>query len=240
MAGVRVEWHYHNTTIDPPELVYFIKRFHPDVIRDRSRYGNFFKRAETRSFPARVARWCCKEYKEVRFPGRIMIVGIRVAESPRRAALWKTCFSNHGGQDYLTPIRLWPDQAVWEFIRERHLPYCELYDQGFDRLGCVGCPMAGKENRQREFDRWPKYREKWERLFRRLWEKKAGTIGPSGREWFGSRNFDSWEDLFQWWHDGQRSISKWREARGLQIKLSNEDDKKWKAENPRGLRRPKK
>ena len=31
IAGVRFDSHYNNTTIDPPELIYFIRKFHPDV-----------------------------------------------------------------------------------------------------------------------------------------------------------------------------------------------------------------
>ena len=31
MAGVKYDAHYNVTTIDPPELVYFIREHHPDV-----------------------------------------------------------------------------------------------------------------------------------------------------------------------------------------------------------------
>ena len=32
MAGVRYDAHYNVTGIDPPELVYFIRQHHPDVV----------------------------------------------------------------------------------------------------------------------------------------------------------------------------------------------------------------
>src|SRR5574343_2063241 len=35
MAKVKYDAHYNITTVDPPELVKFIKKYHPDVIRDR-------------------------------------------------------------------------------------------------------------------------------------------------------------------------------------------------------------
>ena len=34
MAGVRFEAHYHLTTVEPPELVHFIRRNYPDVMID--------------------------------------------------------------------------------------------------------------------------------------------------------------------------------------------------------------
>lgn len=57
IAGINVEWHYHKTTIDPPELVKFIKKYHSDVIFDRPKYGNFFNRMIERGvFPTRRVR----------------------------------------------------------------------------------------------------------------------------------------------------------------------------------------
>jgi len=35
MVGVKVDWHYNVTTIDPPELIYFIRKHHSDVVWDR-------------------------------------------------------------------------------------------------------------------------------------------------------------------------------------------------------------
>ena len=34
MAGVKFDAHYNVTSVDPPELVRFIKNFHPDVSMD--------------------------------------------------------------------------------------------------------------------------------------------------------------------------------------------------------------
>ena len=40
MAGVKFEAHYSVTSVDPPELVQFIKREHPDVQRDVPKDSN--------------------------------------------------------------------------------------------------------------------------------------------------------------------------------------------------------
>ena len=59
----------------------------------------------------------------------------------------------------LNPIIDWKDEDVWDFIHDRNLPYCSLYDEGFTRLGCIGCPLQGGKGMERDFERWPKYRE---------------------------------------------------------------------------------
>lgn len=74
MAGVKCEWHYHKTTIDPPELVRFIRNVHPDVIIDPPKHGNFFNRMVQKGFPTRRVRWCCDEYKEGNFPTDTVVI----------------------------------------------------------------------------------------------------------------------------------------------------------------------
>ena len=61
-ADVKYDAHYSVTTIDPPELVYFIRRVHPDVHWDRPEKA-FLTRLVENGFPLRQSRWCCKEYK---------------------------------------------------------------------------------------------------------------------------------------------------------------------------------
>ncbi len=213
LAGVAIDWHYNVTTIDPPELVYFIRDKHPDVTFNRPP-GNFFSLILKRGFPTRRRRWCCETFKESKSPkGARLVMGIRAAESPRRAANWQTLTPIHGTsrsggsatdgrpKEYaVLPILHWHDDDVWAFIRERELPYCSLYDEGWKRLGCIGCPMSGPKGRARDFARWPRYEMLWRRAFKRLWEKRANTKQRDGREWFGSARFDNWEAMWDWWN----------------------------------------
>jgi phosphoadenosine phosphosulfate reductase len=161
MASVPVVWHY-NVIIDPPELVRFIQEHHADVHWIRSKHGPFFRRIrEKLMVPTRFRRWCCQEYKHSKGPkGCTRILGIRIAESFRRAQRYVACvMPKPAGRREVYPIRLWSDENVWRFIREQKLPYCKLYDEGFTRLGCVGCPVGGQ--RELEFARWPRYRDQW-------------------------------------------------------------------------------
>ena len=200
MAGVPIDWHYNVTTIDPPELIYFMREYHPDVKWERPK-RNFFAELAARGYPTRRTRWCCEEYKEARSPkGSLVVLGVRAAESPKRAAAWQT-FTRHtrtGGHAVL-PILHWKDDDVWRFIRERGLPYCKLYDEGWKRLGCIGCPVSNVTVRRREFARWPGYERAWRRAFSRLWDKRAGTMQRNGNPWSGSANFDSSDEMFDWW-----------------------------------------
>jgi phosphoadenosine phosphosulfate reductase len=201
LAGVRVVWHYHNTTIDPPELVRFIRRDHPEVVWDQPPHGNFFHRMEKKGFPTRVYRWCCREYKESKPPkGCIQIFGVRAAESPRRLKTWKEITFHRSARAWcVAPILSWSDADVWEFIHTHNLPYCSLYDEGFKRLGCIGCPMAGAEGVRREFARWPRYEALWHRAFLRVWDRRQGLTQRDGRPWFGTAYFHNGDEMWEWW-----------------------------------------
>ena len=100
LAGVRVDWYYNQTTIDPPELIYYMRAHHPDIKWMRAR-TNFFTKMIEKGFPTRRVRWCCHEYKESRSPrGATLILGVRAAESPRRRAAWKRVTANNDNPDY--------------------------------------------------------------------------------------------------------------------------------------------
>lgn len=81
----------------------------------------------------------------------------------------------------LNPIFDWSTEEVWEFIHHYNIPYCKLYDQGYKRLGCIGCPMAGK-HRVEEFERYPKYKKAYTSAFQRMIERQIadGTVIVGG------------------------------------------------------------
>lgn len=62
----------------------------------------------------------------------------------------------------LNPIIEWSEEDVWEFLNKVvEVPHCELYDEGYTRIGCIGCPMATTKNQIKQFQRWPHVKEKW-------------------------------------------------------------------------------
>lgn len=90
MAGVKYDAHYHVTSCDPPELVQFIKQFHPDVKREipHDKEGNPVTMwnliPKKKMPPTRLARYCCQQLKEHGGEGRFTITGVRWAESKNR------------------------------------------------------------------------------------------------------------------------------------------------------------
>jgi phosphoadenosine phosphosulfate reductase len=201
MAGVRVTWHYNMTTIDPPPVIYFMREHHPDVIHEKPKHGNFFARMEQKGFPTRRNPWCCADYKESAPPvGSVLILGVRAAESPRRKAAWKEISFHRSSKAWcVCPILGWSDEHIWEFIRSRNLPYCGLYDEGFKRLGCIGCPMARESGKLMQFARFPRHRALWRRAFDRIWERRSGSTQRDGKVWFGDVYFHNADEMWQWW-----------------------------------------
>jgi len=200
IAGVRVTWHYNVTTIDPPEVCHFIKREHPDVVWDHPKY-NFFTLMPRRGFPLRNTRWCCKEYKEsTTCVSDVLILGIRIEESKARKNRYTACVMEVPGKaKKVLPIRLWTDEDVWAFIMERNIPYCSLYDEGFKRLGCVGCPMVSRKQRVHEFERWPRYEVLWRKAFSKFLERKKRQEIETGKPWEFGQRFKNSDELFEWW-----------------------------------------
>jgi phosphoadenosine phosphosulfate reductase len=206
MSGVKYKGFYNNVTIDPPELVQHLKRHYPETIWNnppRHLCSEIINHAP--GLPTRNGRWCCQVYKEQGGLGLCKTIGVRASESPRRKGLWQimTKFKSDLSP-ILSPILYWTDEDVWNFTHDQDIPYCSLYDETdengeklFKRLGCVGCPLGGK-NRAKEFKRWPKYEELWKRGGRAWWEKYRIATKENGESYFAAK-FKTFEDYWAWW-----------------------------------------
>ena len=92
----------------------------------------------------------------------------------------------------VNPIIDWSDEDVWEFIKSYNIPYCSLYDEGFPRLGCIGCPLAGKEHQIRDFERWPYMYRMYLHAFDDMLKEREKR----------GKKFDKWTDaqsVMDWW-----------------------------------------
>ena len=76
------------------------------------------------------------------------------------------------GKLLINPIADWSEEDVWEFHAQYNIPHCSLYDEGFNRLGCVLCPMGGPKKMKREMQRWPQYRKMYKQAFEKMLEKR--------------------------------------------------------------------
>lgn len=254
MAGVKYDAHYSVTSVDPPELVQFIKEKYPDVSRDIPRYSD--GRAITMwnlippkmMPPTRLVRYCCEKLKETGGYRRFVVTGVRWAESGNRkdnqglVTVYKSGKKeelppgftetprggvvlnndNEEGRQFvescyrlrktvLNPIINWEDEDVWEFIHKYNIPYCSLYDKGYKRLGCIGCPM-NTTTAAEDLEKYPTYKRAYIRAFDRMLDerKKKGLplTWKTGEEvmawWLGDKiktdisldgQIDIWEDL---------------------------------------------
>lgn len=215
-AGVKFDAHYNLTTVDPPELVYFIRSKYPDVTveyPERTMWDLIVKKGMPST---RTVRYCCSELKEKGGRGRTVLTGVRWAESVRRKnnrgllelnsysknkiklmndndearRMFEICIIK--SKHTLNPIIDWETEDVWEYLRSRDIPYCALYDEGFTRLGCIGCPMGGSKQMKNEFDRYPKYRQAYLRTFDKMLKLREGNDKPC-------HNWRTAEDVMKWW-----------------------------------------
>ena len=203
MSGVKFKAYYNNTTIDPPELLQFGKKYHPETKWNHHGKHLILQRmVEKGTPPTRMLRWCCEEYKDHGGDGLVKIVGVRIAESSRRAGIWKIINVSKKLGFVITPIVYWTDKNIWAFHKKYKVPYCKLYDEGFSRLGCIGCPLAGPKGQKKEFKRWPKYETMWKRGFELMWERWYGVPTRKGESRFFEK-FGSAEEFYKWWIAGK-------------------------------------
>lgn len=211
MAGVRFKAHMQITTLDPPELMHFVRTHYPDVELHRPEI-NFYKLiVKKKMLPLRQTRYCCAYLKEQAGAGTVTLIGIRAAESARRAKRneletsdraysgsldqfnrdkkqYHQCVS---GKDkiMLSPIFKWTDADVWNFIRGNGIEYCKLYDEGFHRIGCIFCPMGSRKIKALERNRYPGVEKAIKRSIQKI-------IDENG---YGNEYHATADEIFDWW-----------------------------------------
>ena len=208
LAGVKFKAHMNLTSVDPPEVIRFVKKNYPEVELIKPGKSIFQHAIEKQILPTMRVRWCCAEYKETAGAGKVTLIGIRKTESSRRAKRNEVEINNRKfsgdleglevyrkelnaqkrgrkpknnrevtivnadgertlgcirGQESLliSPIIEWTDDDVWNFLNTIGVAHCELYEQGWHRIGCIGCPMSPAKQKIVENKRWPHVKRNW-------------------------------------------------------------------------------
>lgn len=204
------DFEYNHTGIDFPEVVYFIREKMPFVHCNYPKETIWQMMIRETFPPTRLVRYCCRTLKEYGGIGRFCLTGVRWEESTNRklhrGELEKDGIILNADNDedrrelehcipknkfVCNPIIDWKETEVWRFIVAENLPYPEVYDEGFARVGCIGCPMVNRKERERHFKRYPKYREQWIRTFAKI-IKRRDELGRK-------KYFDNPEEMFEWW-----------------------------------------
>ena len=192
-AGVKFDAHFHRTTVDPPEVLKYIKEYYPDVIWEKPKMSMFQLIIKNKIPPLRTIRYCCRSLKEIGGRGRDIITGIRWAESVNRRNRSMYEESRHiKGKYFLNPIIDWSDKDVWDYIHIHNLKYCTLYDVGKTRIGCIMCPMQGPKGMRIDAERYPKFYRAYLRTFEKMLDKlrAEGNVFAHG---------STAEEVMNWW-----------------------------------------
>lgn len=215
MGGVKFKAHMNFTSIDPPQVIRFVRTQYPDVVTHAPEKSIFALAVDRGILPSMRIRWCCADLKETAGAGKVTLIGIRKQESTRRAKRHEVEVSNRqfsgsldefevwrkeqiekkeqklirkmqkegkkvnedefslqtdnevrciNGKDsiLISPIFEWTEQDVWYFLNEVvKVPHCELYDQGYKRIGCILCPMSQYKQKVKELKDFPHVKRGW-------------------------------------------------------------------------------
>ena len=226
MSGVKFKTHMNLTSIDPPEVIRFVRKEYPDVHIIKPKDSIYHIAEQKGILPTMLVRWCCKDFKESAGAGKVTLIGIRHEESARRAKRNEIEVNNHqfsgktleeldeyrkernakmkrrprntmsivnaqgerelgcihGKESLLiSPIINWTDDDVWTFLNTLGVKHCELYDEGFHRIGCIGCPMSSVKQKLEENKRWPHVKRNWIRTIKKI--RRGGILAP-GYVWW--------------------------------------------------------
>ena len=110
------------------------------------RYG-FIRYAYLKDAPFRVSEKCCDVMKKKpakayhRETGRCPYLGMHADESSLRRDIWEREGENVESTRIpsSSPLAIWTEKDVWDYIHRYDLSYPSVYDMGYPRTGCVFC-----------------------------------------------------------------------------------------------------
>lgn len=227
---------YNATTIDPPEVVRFIRTTYPNVQIDCPEISFWDLCKKKRMLPTQRFRFCCNNLKENKGRNNVTLTGVRREESARRAKRGEVndkkkgegitideferqnkmdvqCFGK--GQEKITinPILEWTEHDVWHYLNEvLKVPHCKLYDQGRRRVGCLFCPMKDSKQILRDCNEYP-------HQFKRLMSTICYIVSNHKERHLLTDPIS----YFKWWISRQ-SIAKFKTNESLTLPFSNIND----------------
>ena len=112
LAGVKYHAHMNFTSVDPPQVIRFVRKQYPDVIT-HAPFKSIYQLAIDRGIlPSMRIRWCCADLKETAGAGKVTLIGIRKGESARRARRNEVEVSNRKFSGDLDGFKVWQAQEL--------------------------------------------------------------------------------------------------------------------------------
>lgn len=199
LSGVKHAAHMALTTVDPPELLSFVRENYPGVELHRPKYS-MFQLIERKGFPPmRHIPYCCSLLKKYLGKCGVILTGVRAEESQSRKKLpFVDMYSPK--KLIVNPLLHWNEGQVWDWIETHQLKYPSLYDEGYSRIGCILCPKQTDGGKQMDMKRFPKFTTAYKLAFRKMIETRK-------RKGMGCDNqFADAETAFAWWSDSSFKV----------------------------------
>lgn len=120
--------------------------------------------------------------------GGIIILNL---DNDEKRRIVETCYRTN--KTLINPLIDWEDDFIKWYIKHEGIEINPLYSRGWKRVGCIGCPMASKKQRIKEFSEYPKYKQLYIHAFDRMIEerKRAGLKVDNG--------WKTGKHVFEWW-----------------------------------------
>lgn len=112
MSGVKFKTYMSLTSVDPADVIRFVKTEYPSVVRQKPKMSIFQRAVERGILPTMRVRWCCADFKESTGAGRVTLIGIRKEESARRAKRHEVEVSNRKFSGDLDEFLKWRDDEI--------------------------------------------------------------------------------------------------------------------------------
>jgi phosphoadenosine phosphosulfate reductase len=101
----------------------------------------------------------------------------------------------------VNPIYEWSDTDVWDYLKENHYPYNPMYDKGYHRVGCIGCPMATYKQKMKEFADFPYAKDMYIKAFDKMLDRMRAEGKTIRGEWHTGL------DVYKWWIEENKNVT---------------------------------
>lgn len=223
--GINVDYNLiaFNTSNDTAETYKHLKQHHKmtkeNIISPEVGFYQWIVDKKNYFTPTRFVRNCCSIYKEgqlTKIMGKkedtLTFLGMRSPESVKRKdydfdlneARKKIGKKPNVPENWLRflPIVKWTDAEVWLYILNRKMKYNDMYNKGFNRIGCLICPYQSDVVELLIKNHYPKQWKRWV------------DILAKGYEIYGVERRLKW-DLLEWCEGGR-----WKSATSKESELT--------------------